>query len=214
MDKDSPSDEEIERGAERYYKWVRKNSIRLGSFTTLYDLLHSNSPVSIAALATAIERHGVSGWDRFGRYRENDETIKKKALDALGDYVDWLREEHRKNEWPNFPSFEVSDYPLSDELSAFAWKTDALPNLEEIGASIETMPEPPRRQSDTTRRTDTLLVLIAALAKEANIDVSARGAAQRIKSATERLGIPVSADTIKRFIDAIPDTLEKREKSV
>lgn len=214
MEIDSPIDEELKRRAERYFKIARKHSTNLGSFITLADLLHISSPVSMATLATAIERHGISGWDRFGRYLENDETIKKKALEALGSYVDWCAEEARKFKWPEYPSLDISDYPLEGELNGFAWKVDAQPNFEEIGATIEAMPEPPRSKSAETRRHDTLLVLVAALAKQAGIDIAERGASRRIMEATERIGAPVSEDTIQRVIQAIPAALDKRDKTL
>ena len=214
MEPDLPSDEEIERRAARYYKVLRKDSFSSADFNTLADLLDFSSPVPVATLATAIERHGISGWDRFGRFIENDETIKKNALEALGRYVDWFSKEYLVFQWPDYPTGNISDCPLESELRRFAWKVGALPNFEEIGATIEAMPEPPRSKSGETRRHDTLMVLVAALAKQAGIDFAERGASRRIMEATERIGAPVSEDTIQRVIQAVPAALDKRDKTI
>ena len=58
----------------------------------------------------------------------------------------------------------------------------------------------------------TLLTIIAALCDQAGIDYKARGAAQRIKHATELVGAPVDDGTILTFLNEIPDALEIRMK--
>ena len=69
-----------------------------------------------------------------------------------------------------------------------------------------------RAKAAKTRADDTLLVLVAALAKEARINIGERGAAVRIAEATERAGAPVHQDTIRDIIKRIDDALEKRSR--
>jgi hypothetical protein len=57
-----------------------------------------------------------------------------------------------------------------------------------------------------------LLTIIAALCHQANIDYTARGAAQTIKSATELSGVPIDDGTIIKVLREIPDALETRMK--
>jgi hypothetical protein len=57
-----------------------------------------------------------------------------------------------------------------------------------------------------------LLTIIAALCDQSGIDYKARGAAQRIKSATEHLGAPIDDGTIDKLLNEIPDALETRIK--
>jgi hypothetical protein len=63
-----------------------------------------------------------------------------------------------------------------------------------------------------TRQRRTLLTIIAALCDQSGIDYKARGAAQRIKSATEHLGAPIDDGTIDKLLNEIPDALETRIK--
>lgn len=74
--------------------------------------------------------------------------------------------------------------------------------LEEARRGVRTADKPLR-----TRERRTLLVVIAALCKRAGIDPSARGAAMEIASATAEAGVPVSDDTIRPILRAIPDAL-------
>lgn len=61
-----------------------------------------------------------------------------------------------------------------------------------------------------TREKRTLLVIIASLCDELGIKYLDRGAAKQIAKATEETGTPVSEETIKKLLDAIPDALESR----
>ncbi len=59
---------------------------------------------------------------------------------------------------------------------------------------------------------NTLLVIIAALCDEAGIKHADRGAATGIAQLTERLGVSVSDDTVRRWLKQIPEALESRMK--
>jgi hypothetical protein len=63
----------------------------------------------------------------------------------------------------------------------------------------------------TTER-NTLLVLIAALCKQAKIDYKERGISGAIVKATEEVGAPVTDDTIRKILNQISDALESRSK--
>jgi len=45
--------------------------------------------ISVAALATAIEEHGIYTWDRFGRFQLATETDKERAFELLEDHHKW-----------------------------------------------------------------------------------------------------------------------------
>lgn len=80
-------------------------------------------------------------------------------------------------------------------------------------ASTTTAMAPERGSSSaTTRVKHTLLVIIAALAKEASIDVRQRGAAARIEELVQALGSSLTQDTIKRYLDQIPQALDTRSE--
>ena len=79
-----------------------------------------------------------------------------------------------------------------------------------------TVPSPKTRKSDTTKRNDTLHVIIAALAKQAQINLDDREAASRIEGCVKRLGASISpgttADVITKVLECIPESLERRKK--
>jgi hypothetical protein len=63
-----------------------------------------------------------------------------------------------------------------------------------------------------TRQRRTLLTIIAALCSQAGFDYDVRGAAQRIRRATELIGAPIDDGTIDGLLKEIPDALESRMK--
>ncbi len=72
--------------------------------------------------------------------------------------------------------------------------------------------ELPQPQGAITRRTDTLMVVIAALCKESGIDPKTSGTASKIARMTDDLRASVSEGTIKTLLDALPDAVAKRMK--
>jgi hypothetical protein len=71
-------------------------------------------------------------------------------------------------------------------------------------------------KSAITKRTDSLHVIIAALAKQANIKLDDRDAASRIEGCVSRLGASISngttASVISEVLECIPDSVERRTR--
>jgi hypothetical protein len=64
-----------------------------------------------------------------------------------------------------------------------------------------------------TKERDTLLTIIATLAKEANIAIEQYGkSAQYISGLTAEMGAPVSKRTIEEHLKKIPNALDNRKK--
>lgn len=63
-----------------------------------------------------------------------------------------------------------------------------------------------------SKERNTLLVVIAALCNELGIDWSKKGIASAIQHATEKIGAPVTDDTIRKVVDQIEPALERRRK--
>jgi hypothetical protein len=59
------------------------------SFLSLFDLYRIKTRIS--TLATAIERHGIQGWDRYGRFKtfKAEQPEAQAALDALATQLAW-----------------------------------------------------------------------------------------------------------------------------
>lgn len=82
-------------------------------------------------------------------------------------------------------------------------------------AELEKEPVDVRASQDTplnANERNSLLVIIATLCDYSNIKINERGAAAQIAKMTDKLGSPVSADTIGRVIGKISDALESRKK--
>lgn len=61
-----------------------------------------------------------------------------------------------------------------------------------------------------TRERNTLLVIIAALAREADIPLDSPTSTRLLQSFTEKIGSPVGDETIRKILKAIPEALERR----
>jgi hypothetical protein len=89
---------------------------------------------------------------------------------------------------------------------------------EEVGESIDALVPQKSTLADTNTRNlnpkekNTLLVLIAALCKEANIDPSTRGVASAIAKLTEQIGTPLSDDTIRKVLRQLDGARDARSK--
>jgi len=102
-------------------------------FTSLIRLLDGDDEgkdrVTVGALATAIEREGVHGWDRFGRFNRHkpDSPEAQAVLDALAAY-----------------GASDADEPMEDDgtgvFSRYGWPVELLPTFEKW----PDLPMPPR----------------------------------------------------------------------
>jgi hypothetical protein len=64
----------------------------------------------------------------------------------------------------------------------------------------------------TSNERISLLVIIAAICSHSGIELDERGVAGRIERMTQKIGAPVSADTIRRVMTKITDAVESRKK--
>ena len=186
---------------------------------SLADLLQKKR--TVATLATAIETSGIQTYDRFRRRIQatdddaESRVSKKRALDLLAAY-------HAEQ----LEAAEVAPYhPESDPgrwfeyfspLYEFGWPADEVPEFDTYSGEAvpEAIARSHHRMDDmvVTRTRRTYLTIIAALCKRCDINYQDRGAAQRIKEATEDLGYPVDDGTIQYMLKEIPEALEARMK--
>lgn len=94
------------------------------------------------------------------------------------------------------------------EDSVIVVRTDYLRAFEESTSDNPTKHNKPLHPNERV----SLLVVIAALCDHAAINPSERGAAVQIAKMTEKLGAPVSDDTIRRVLDKIENAVESRMK--
>lgn len=91
--------------------------------------------------------------------------------------------------------------------SVFVVRTSALNDFETLVSQREKRPEKPLER----RERSTLLVIIAALAKMAKVDVTKPSAAAiAIETETELMGTRVASRTIENHLNRIPEALENK----
>ncbi|MEL0325095.1 MAG: hypothetical protein VXA00_12125, partial [Rhodospirillales bacterium] len=64
----------------------------------------------------------------------------------------------------------------------------------------------------TSKERNSLLVLIGALCKEVDVDPGQRGVAASLVAMTEKLGAPLTDDTIRKILKQIPDAVALRNR--
>lgn len=124
-----------------------------------------SASVSTATLATAIEQHGVYGWDSYGRFvhlkanGEGDKVVHfREALKAVA-----LEAEH---EWATtieqFPDQSPAEQGTGQGtvFDRYGWRVAELPDFHSIEQSI---PTAPRRSPQTTRMENATLTLIGVM---------------------------------------------------
>ncbi len=116
-------------------------------FRTLERLLETEN-IPHGVLATAIETHGIQGWDRYGRFKTfhrdsaHDSPYVTKALDLLAHHLASAEERserrHRDDPEDCWEEFEESPW------EQFGWKKGPLPDFDAIKASEAGEPSMPR----------------------------------------------------------------------
>ena len=123
-------------------------------FRSLASLLEEG--LAVGVLASAIESHGVHGWDRYGRFKRfsKESDNAKDALDALAEIA-------KRDEVPTMKAEIYKKFPgFSAPWHNYGWLTDALPDLQALSATNADAPEKPERSA---KGVNADLTLIGAL---------------------------------------------------
>ena len=84
---------------------------------------------------------------------------------------------------------------------------------KEITRFIQSLEDNPAPEKPlTSKERNSLLVLIGALCKEADIDPNERGVATSLVAMTENLGSPLTDDTIRKILNQIDNAVDLRSK--
>ncbi len=84
-------------------------------------------------------------------------------------------------------------------------RTQTTPTSLMVGSILNSQ----QRGADTKRKESALLI-VAALLKNAKIDASERGTAERIREMLEHVGVKLHSTTISSLLAEIPSLLEKK----
>lgn len=141
-------------------------------FTSLHQLLYTDDhQVALSApsaIATAIENHGIWGWDRFGRFKffAPDSVEAQKALDMVAiEYEYQNQSQPHSLEQEHFHDMFDTEHPAL----GLGWAEDKKPAF----TSDSNLPENPvRNKSAETKAGNSLYKIIAALCHGFNFDIS------------------------------------------
>jgi hypothetical protein len=173
-------------------------------FISLHELLYSvnghTAKSNPQALATAIEREGIWGWDRYGRFVNfSIDTPDAKRI------MDLIAEEHE---------YQISADPLPDEIAfyreqfdpddlsrGFGWAKAVLP---ELIANPDLPKSPIKRKSAETRERSTLYKLIAALCYGLEFDISESNKTRvnTLQDYLGQLGFELDSNTVRNHLKA------------
>ena len=156
------------------------------SIQSLYTLLSQGN--SVAQLATAIQKHGIHGWDRFGRFGKFSATsdASSEALDGLAEFFNeelkYLEQlEANPPESAEDMAFLASQSPLetagdfqSLSIHRLGWMDGQIPVMPEA----DSFPPTPLRKRKATPESPSLHVLGALL----NVLAGLRSNGHRIPS--------------------------------
>jgi hypothetical protein len=166
--------------------------------------------IDVATLAITIEKFGIQTYDRFGRrIPATDEghdakASKARALDILAEY--YAEQNDVENDLNHDPD---RWFEYFSPLYQFGWPKDEEPvSKSMLSESVPQSVKPKIHRLDDpvqTRPRRTYLIIIASLCEHAKIILTERGAAQRIKTATEIFGAPISDDTILNILKEIKE---------
>ena len=131
-----------------------------------------------------------------------------------------LATRERNPQWPDVPwelEAEWSLFLLPKAISMEDIEKEAFFTMDEVlkyeAAHDQDAPPKPEEAPLTTRERNTLLTIIAALCKEANIDhAKPAKAAGMIQSTAAKMGLSIGESTIEGHLKKIPDALATRMK--
>jgi hypothetical protein len=135
---------------------------------TFFDLLSAG--YTVAQLASAVEAHGATGWDRFGRFGAFPPKSEgsRQALDALADYfghsASWW---HTQSDIAWSEESGVIGSPLDDlgdqlqvGIHRFGWPESQMPSIDR---SEKYPPAPILKAKLAQARDGTLLNILGAI---------------------------------------------------
>ncbi|QZA98496.1 hypothetical protein K3369_02545 [Pseudomonas mandelii] len=218
---DGASDQEIRAalsGKILTFITLLSNAIELGRITPEkltrdFDerIIPESTFIDGNALAEWLSERGRDPGDVFWEWDEAENQILRRACEEMAwlrsgettpftSYLNGVRNQKLYAEKSNDEQLKIAFKSATLEISRLRTRLSEVEIAQRLKIDE---PAPPR-----ARRT--LLTLIAALCSDSNIDIGARGTAQRIKKMTEEIGAPVDDETIRKILIDIPDALEAR----
>lgn len=130
---------------------------------------------------------------------ECDATSEVSAIEEVDEQTDELRLRRPRR----LPTFYLASN--LDELDAVLVVRTA-----EVTRFIQSLEDESHSKALNSHERNTLLVLIGALCKEANVDWSQRGISASLVAMTELIGAPVTDDTVRKVLKQIGPAIDAR----
>ena len=188
-------DECLSKNVEHHYCFLDNDNIVL-----IYEDFDSN-----------INLEGSYAWYEFGQPNYTAEQLAEYSSiyqAHLEINKEKRAESFKKLNRVDFLGMDFVESPAPMEVGQLVVRIDDLDRFSDnLLRADDAAPE-----SLSLREKRTLLVVIAALCKEAKIDFTQRGVASAIEMLTEQIGAPISDDTIRKILKQIPKAVESREK--
>jgi hypothetical protein len=173
------------------------------SIQSLYALLWQGK--SVAQLATAIQEHGIHGWDRFGRFGKFSATsdVSSEALDGLAVFFNEQLEFFERLETMPLKSYEDMEFVASQSplevardfqslpIHRLGWINGQLPEMREA----DSFPPTPLRKRKATSESPTLHVLGALL-----------HALQELHASNKTMRMPSEGQLLEKMLTKFPNT--------
>ena len=142
-------------------------------FVTLYELLERNVPHS--EIATVIEKKGICGWDRYGRFhdatvaRKPNPTIVNDALEELAKDYAWVR----RGEFFNESERRDIYYGDDTRLFSFGWPGNIASKFKNLQADRTFNAEIPKYSTkERNNHLNIIEVFLEILVKKKNSDAA------------------------------------------
>lgn len=192
----------------------------------LYQGLVNGPPVELESIDGAFVRRGDVICQLVESFDNNEyQKGSKASLDAMerhlrenklsDDEEKKIRDQYQQDRKEYLKDRAEADCS-NDYYPAGKLPDDALLVIrsEEIIRFLQSLSDPVMAHDKplTTKERHTLLVLIAALCANSDIDYSQRGIASALALMTENIAAPLTDDTIRKILGQIDDALEARRR--
>jgi len=145
-------------------------------FVSIGELLSEN--ISVATLATAIEKKGIFTWDKFGRFGKASKEDEGRAFGSLASVHEWEID----REWEPPGSHPTEQNPVDARagaptpFSSFGWAKEVLPNFNALRDAQNEIPQKPgatvKRKAPDAFVAALTRLLVEIAKRDANLNIS------------------------------------------
>ncbi|MEJ6122973.1 hypothetical protein MT390_13985 [Vibrio sp. 2-Bac 85] len=141
------------------------------------------------------------------KYLSNNDVDSETASRLLAEY------DQNRKEFLNIRKNQTNEYHYARSSGLDAHDYVFVIRTDEIHRVIQRLNDTPQEAKPlTSKERNSLLVLIGALCKEANVDPMQRGIATSLVKMTELIGAPLTDDTVRKILKQVQPAVDSRVK--